>query len=114
VGLLPNAPERRCDTLPTASRHFSYSYTGQADTIIASLRCPCIQRNEDSGASPESIGQMQGCTRTITSWRLDCFVRDSNSTENRDRRWEDAFERMVLGTTIDTFDGRVKRTVHPS
>ena len=90
------------------------SYTGQVETIIESLRFPCIQRNEDSGASPESIGQMPGCTRTITSWRLDCFVRDSNSTENRDRRWEDAFERMVLGTTIDTFDGRVKRTVHPS
>ena len=37
VGLFPNAPEHRCDTLPTAFRHFSYSYTGQADITIASL-----------------------------------------------------------------------------
>ena len=31
-----------------------------------------------------------------------------------DRCWEDAFERMGLGATIDTVDGRVKRTVHPT
>ena len=31
-----------------------------------------------------------------------------------DRCWEDAFERMGLGATIDTVEGRVKRTVPPN